>query len=126
MSLDLGLNQIVDFPTRGASILNVLFTNRPDITKHPKLLAGLGDHEAVSLKIALQPIRKKPTKRKIFLWSKADESKIKEASLTFRTNFLNLFSTQCNVNDIWDYIKKEIQIIIENNVPSKMTTSKQH
>ena len=59
MSSDLCLDQIVDFPTRDTAILDLIFTNRPDIAKTPKLLAGLGDHEADTHKISLQPFRKK-------------------------------------------------------------------
>ena len=48
MAQDLSLNQIINFPTRGTSILDLLFTNRPEIFKSPKLLAGVGDHEIIS------------------------------------------------------------------------------
>ena len=53
--INLCLDQIVDFPTRYTAIFYLIFTNRPDIAKTPKLLARLGDHEAVSL----QPLKKK-------------------------------------------------------------------
>ena len=49
MSQDLGLQQIVDFPTRGTSLLDVFFTNKPDLVNNCKLLAGLGDHGAVNI-----------------------------------------------------------------------------
>ena len=91
MAQDLSLNQIINFPTRGTSILDLLFTNRPDIFKSPKLLAGVGDHEIVSHKIILKPFFKKPAKRKILLWSKADESKLLAESKSLKENLFKLF-----------------------------------
>ena len=91
MAHDLSLNQIVDTSTRGTAILDLIFTNRPDLIKNPKPLAGLGDHEIVSHKISLQPIRKKPAKREILLSSKIDVSKLRKDTQTFRTKFLRTF-----------------------------------
>ena len=126
MSQDLGLSQIIDVPTRGTSFLDLLFSNKPDLVRNCKLLAGLGDHEAVKVQLALHPIRKKPTKRRIHLWNKVDEAKLLQDAHTFKTKFLELFSIQDNVEDMWVYIKKEILTIIDKNVPTKMTSSKTH
>ena len=108
MSQDLGLQQIVDTPTRGTSLLDLFFTNKPDLVNDCNLLAGLGDHEAVSIKNSLFIKKKKPTKRKILLWNRADVNKIKEKTHAFRNTFLEKFSINSNVNEIWDHIKKEI------------------
>ena len=100
MSQNLGLQQIVDFPTRGTSLLDLFFTNKPDLVTNCELLAGLGDHEAVSIKNSLFIKKKKPTKRKILLWNRADVNKIKEKTHTFRNTFLKKFSTSSNVNEM--------------------------
>jgi hypothetical protein len=71
---DLGLTQIVDIPTRGTSILDLFFTNSPDLSRKCNLLAGLGDHEIIEIKSLLYPLRKKPIKRKIHLWNRVDET----------------------------------------------------
>ena len=126
MSQNLGLQQIVDFPTRGTSLLDLFFTNKPDLVSNCELLAGLGDHEAVSIKNSLFIKKKKPTKRKILLWNRADVNKIKEETHAFRNTFLKTFSTSSNVNEMWEYIKKEIFNIIDKHVPFKMTSSKTH
>ena len=126
MAQDLGLSQIIDFPTRGTSILDLLFSNRPDLVKNCKLLAGLGDHEAVRVQLALQIIRKKPTQRRIQLWNRVDESKLKNDAHKFRSTFLEKFSVKDNVLEMWDFIKAEINAIIEKNVPTKMSSSKTH
>ena len=76
MSQNLGLQQIVDFPTRGISLLDLFFTNKLDLVTNCKLLAGLGDYEAVSIKNSLFIKKKTSTKQKILLWNRADVYKI--------------------------------------------------
>ena len=126
MSQDLGLTQIVDIPTRGTSLLDLLFTNHPDLVKKCYPISGLGDHEVVRINSSLQAPRKKPTKRRIQLWNKVDVSKLKEEVLALSTNFLKKFSPSDNVLDIWNFLKIEFYKIIEKNVPTKLTSSKIH
>ena len=51
---------------------------------------------------------------------------IKNAALDLKNRFLETFTTKDNVNDIWIFIKEEIGKIIENLVPTKMTSSRYH
>ena len=39
---------------------------------------------------------------------------------------MDTFTVKDNVQDMWDFIKKEINKIVETNVPTKMTSSKTH
>ena len=126
MSQDLGLSQIVDIPTRGTSILDLFFTNNPDFVKNFDIIDGLGDHNIVHVKTALQPFRKKPVKRTIQLWTKVDDVKIKKETQDLRQTFLERFSPLDNPIVIWNFLKKEFMKIIKNNVPSKITSSKTH
>ena len=126
MSQDLGLSQIVEFPTRGTTILDLFFTNNPDFVKTCSLLAGLGDHDVVQIQTSLQPFRKKPIKRTIQLWNRADEANMQKETHELRLIFLNRFSILDNPNTMWNFLTKEFKKIIENNVPSKTTSSKAH
>ena len=126
MAQDLGLNQVIDFPTRGTATLDLLFTNNPGFVKECSPLSGLGDHEIVSIKSSLHPFRKKPTKRKIYLWNKVDEAKLQNAAHVLKFKFLSLFSATSDVNDMWNFLKIEFTKIIEEYVPSKLTSSKCH
>ena len=108
MSQDLGLSQIVDIPTRGTSILDLFFTNNPDFVKNFDIIDGLGDHNIVHVKTALQPFRKKPVKRTIQLWTKVDDVKIKKETQDLRQTFLERFSPLDNPIVIWNFLKKRI------------------
>ena len=126
MAQDLGFSQIINVPTRGTSLLDLLFTNYPHFLQDCSLHSGLGDHEVVRIKASLQPIRKKPIKRKIQLWSRADNITLQKEAHELKIRFLNNFSVKDNVTDMWNYLKVEINNIIEKNVPTKETSSKCH
>ena len=126
MAQDLGFNQIVDFPTRGSSVLDLCFTNFPNFIKKCELLVGLGDHDIVRILTSLKPFRKKPIKRKIQLWGKVDVTALKSDASIFRNTFLEKFSVTSNVLDMWTYIKSELNSIITKHVPTKLTSSKFH
>ena len=126
MSQDLGLSQIVDTPTRGTSILDLFFTNNPDFVKNFTIIDGVGDHDIVHVKTSLKPFRKKPVKRTIQLWTKVDEVKLLKETNDLKHTFLNRFSPSDCPIIIWNFLKKEFIKIINNNVPSKTTSSKTH
>ena len=126
MSNDLCLNQIVNEPTRGKSILDLLFTNRPEIFKSSNVISGVCDHDIFSTQLILKPMVKKPLKRKIYLWSNANELNIKVSCHDFKTKFFEKFSEDSDVLEMWDFIKNEINEIISKNVPTKMSSSRQH
>ena len=86
MSQTLGLEQVVDIPTRGTNILDILFTNFPGFLKKCSLLSGLGDHEIVKIVSSIKPIRKKPIKRRIELWDRVDKNEIRKQTHNLKIN----------------------------------------
>ena len=89
-------------------------------------LAGLGDHDIVRITSSITPPRKKPIKRKIQLWNKVDEIEIQKDAHNFKLKFLENFSVQDNVIEMWNFIKTEITAIMDKNIPTKLTSSKFH
>ena len=67
---DLGLEQLVDFPTQynPDNTLDLALTNRPSIVQRCVAIPGLSDHAAVLINTKLRPAKSKPSKRKILLW----------------------------------------------------------
>ena len=98
-----GFTQIVDFPSRGNNILDVLCPNRPSFINTCYPLSGIGDHEIifVSSLVKLNP----PTKRKIYLWSKADLSNIQQLASNLCTCFMHTYCHSTSVSDLWNSIK---------------------
>ena len=57
LSLDLGLTQTVDEPTRGDNILDLFFINNTSLITNTSVIPGVSDHEAVVVesKLIIKP-----------------------------------------------------------------------
>ena len=119
-----GLEQAVDFPKRGDTCLDLFLTNRPSLIKkiYPGPGIGLSDHDTVHIESDLKAARRKPTKRKINLWQKANMDEVRNAASQFNNSFLTTFTTESPVEDMWQLTKLTLHTIIETSVPSKMTS----
>ena len=74
---DLGLFQMVDFPTRNCNTLDLFLTNRSSLVNKCIPLPGVSDHEMVLTMSNVRAKRQKAICRKVFMWKKADMNKIK-------------------------------------------------
>ena len=126
MAGDLGLKQIVHTPTRENSCLDLFYTNNPSLINNTSVVSGISDHDAVLVETKLKPFRKKPIKRKIQLWKRIDEGRLKKDCKNFKLAFLNKHTIKDNINELWQDIKNNLINIMEDNVPTKMTSSKTH
>ena len=119
-----GLEQMIDFPTRGDSILDIILTNRPSLINSCSGLPALSDHDVVFADINARAIRRKPVRRKILLWNRADlpdiRSRVSQLSLDYTTKF----STTTPVETLADNLQNELEMIISDCVPSKFTTTR--
>jgi exonuclease III len=100
MSADLNLQQMVNLPTRGDSILDLLFTSHPGQMARCKTIPPLGnsDHDVVLLDFASHIHIPKPKRRVIYLWKKANINGIENHfayKLDTFSNTNSLKSTAC-------------------------------
>ncbi len=123
MANDLVLKQVVDFPTCENDTLDLFFTNRPSVVNQSETLPGISDHEIVYIDSCVMAKRRKPVKREIHLWKNTDFDQIRQEVDNFVTNFMDQHSNQSSVNEMWMEIKNCIQIILNEHVPSKFTTT---
>ena len=88
---DNGLEQLVDFPTRKENTLDLFFTTHPSFKQRCKPLPSIGnsDHDIVLLDVACKPVKPKPTRRKNFLWKKAEVNNIQKDIAEFGSTFKN-------------------------------------
>ena len=64
---DIGLQQMVDFPTRNSASMDLFLTNRPSLINHLKPIPEISKHEALFIDSEVQTKLRMPTSRKIFL-----------------------------------------------------------
>ena len=115
---ELGLAQIVDFPTRLHNTLDLFLTNRPSMISNCTPLPGVSDHETILTISDVQAKRLKPVSRKIVLWNKADIQNIRNDLSTFSSNYLTSVTINTPVEEQWRIISRHLTQTIDNLVPS--------
>ncbi|XP_072048556.1 uncharacterized protein [Amphiura filiformis] len=121
---NVGLEQLVDEPTRGTNILDLFLTNRPSFVSKCKVIPGVSDHEAVLVDSATRARRQRPVKRKIYLWNRAKLDKIREDVKEFSTDFVAHNDTSTPVEELWNLIDKKLCQVMEDCVPSKYSSQR--
>ena len=84
----------------------------------------LSDHCLVSFQINKKVATTACTRRKIYLFDKANYQKIQADLQQFQTDFLASSPEKVDVNEIWAAITAAIQKTVEKNVPTKYSSSK--
>ena len=120
----IGLEQLVDEPTRNDKIFDLFLTNRPTFVNKCKVIPGVNDHEAVIIDSDTKARRQRPAKRKICLWKRADPDKIKEVVQAFSNEFIANHDTSTPVEDLWNCINKKLCQVMEDHIPSKFTSER--
>ena len=80
---DLGLDQLVHFPTREKSTLDLLLTSLPGQFRDIHSPDKLSDHDIVAgtLKVVITPIKK--PRRKVYLYQKGDYESMRKDAFEF-------------------------------------------
>jgi hypothetical protein len=84
------LEQIADFPTRQDSTLDLIFTSHPAFKLRCKSLPPLGkkgDHDIVLYDCSHKVVRRKPPRRKIYLWKKVPEENLRSGAKQISYDF---------------------------------------
>ena len=122
---ELGLEEMVDFPTRQENTLDLVLTSHPGFKIRCKPLLPVGpksDHDIVLFDTSHQPYRPGPPRRKIYLWKKADldgfRSSISSSSKTFLPTEFE------DIDNMWAAFKTTITSAIDRHVPTKMTSTR--
>ncbi|XP_072016713.1 uncharacterized protein [Amphiura filiformis] len=109
-----GLEQLVDFPTRGDNTLDIVITNRPSLVNRCEGMPGLSDHDIVYVDLNIQASRSKPVKRKIFLWKRADLDAIHSATKTWADSFVSRYSTSTPVEILATEVEDQLEKILND------------
>ena len=113
-SLELGLLQIVTFPTRQRNILDIFITNRPTLVRSCTSIPGISDHEAVCVLSNIIAKVHKSIPRKIVLWNKANFTLIEEIIIDFNNKFQLSYDPSTPVSTLWDKFNDFANCLNEN------------
>ena len=118
---DNGLEQIVDEPTRGDNILDLLFTNNPTLINNAQCMPPLSqqaDHNTVFIDMNIKPKVNKQPPRKVHQYKKADWQNIK-GEVTKLSDSILADKSHTTTQKMWDQTEKGLQKIINDHIPSK-------
>jgi hypothetical protein len=124
IALDNNLQQVVLKPTRDDSILDLCFTNNPGFVNSYDVKPGLSDHDVVVINASIKPKIVKLPKRKVFLYKKAEFSKIAEDLDVLNGELTENAVQQMDIDELWNRFTDTVQKSMDSNIPSKMTSSK--
>lgn len=125
ITLDHNLDQVVDQPTRGDNILDLLLTNNKTSLSKLSILPGLGksDHDIVYAEIDVAPNRTKKPPRRIFQYKKAKWGDFKDKLLTLFDDMSQTSSTT-SANDLWEALKVTLQQGMAQHIPQRTVSPK--
>lgn len=78
MCLNYNFTQVIDQPTRGGNILDLVLTACPDLVKSVSYVKGLGDHNLLHTELSFPTITKNPTSKTIREYKRANYVAINE------------------------------------------------
>ncbi|CAG2204419.1 unnamed protein product [Mytilus edulis] len=104
--------------------LDLILTSHPSFKQRCKPIPAIGnsDHDIVLLDTSIKAQKPKPVKRKIQLWKRTNIDEIQNEVRLFAETFNQ--KTFSNIENMWKYFKENIMKIIDQKVPTKMTTTK--
>ena len=113
------LHQLVDFPTHGENILDLLFTTVPDCISNISHTPGLCKHVAVQADCDIKPELCKRKRWKVYIYRKANNEKIQEDLHQFSQKFVREQDQSPGVEENWAIFKDAIFQSLKENVPQK-------
>ena len=109
-------------PTRENNNLDLFFTSHPSLVKSVNTIPGISDHDMVVIDIELKPHYKRPKRREIFTYKKANWEDIKN---TISAQSQEIIHNDETVEVKWKQFKNCINETVNENVPKRLT-SKRH
>lgn len=119
-----GLQQMVNFPTRGENCLDLFLTSMPGQIHNVHSPDKLSDHDVVACSLRICVPRKKVNPRKIYLLSKGNFKDMRSDALRFsREKFFNGHSGKRSLEDNWSMIKGFLSDMMSKHIPTKVCRS---
>ena len=112
-----GLTQLVTFPTRGESILDLVLSSHSDLVSNVHSSEGISDHSAVSfdLNLTIKLNKKKP--RSVFKFSNTDFNEVRMDATELSKTFFARNPIDYFVEDNWQFFKTGLMEILHKRVP---------
>lgn len=116
-ALDFNFAQIINQPTRGNNILDLLLTSDPDNVGEISCFEGFSDHKLIQLSINIPLKVAGKTTKVIRDYSKANYSCMNpDLEEFYHSTFLPSLSSR-TVDENWSLFREEITLLVDKYVP---------
>ena len=120
---DCGLQQMVEFPTRGKNTLDLICTNAPGKIGNIDSLPGISDHNIVSCTMSIMPQRRVQKPRWIRKYGKADWTKLASEIGNIK-NQITIDAEEKSTEQLWTSFKEELVKQMDKHIPKKMSKNR--
>ena len=120
---DHNLEQIVEEPTRGNNILDLICTNAPSKVTRSHTIPGISDHDGVYAEFDLQPIRPKQKRRPIPLYKRADWESLRNHMAGVHAEVTSN-QASADTERLWCIFKDGLRDGIKTFIPHKLCRNK--
>ena len=121
---DLGLEQMVEEPTRGKNILDLFLTNQPNLVPRVEVTPYNGDHDAVYMELQIHPPKRRQPVRRIPLFKEDCIKPLKSAARDLSNLITNKYTPNSDTEEIWTELKEGLHTACTDHVPHKTTKKK--
>ena len=101
-------------PTRLGNVLDIYCTNKPRLMKYYATIPGSSNHEAIIVDSDLRPEFTKKTPRKVYSYSKADWTSIRQEMNDFAGGYIESLPS-LSVEEGWSVFK--LQSTVNKHIP---------
>lgn len=115
--LNFNLIQVVNQPTRGDNILDLVLTSSPELIENVDSVPGLSDHNILLIELSIPVLTRNPTIKTIRDFNKADYVAINQHLSSFYQTYAENFFSR-SVEENWLLFKNKINSLTEQFVPS--------
>jgi hypothetical protein len=121
---DHGLCQIVEEPTRGSNILDLIVTNYPASFRRTEIIPGVSDHDIVFTEVNILPVKHYQKPRTIPLYREAKWNNVKQDLHNIHQCITKMDEQNQSVESMWNIFQTKLQESIQKNIPQKKARQK--
>ena len=108
-------------PTREDNTLDLICTN---MIPWVETIPGLADHDIVYAELQLNPVRARPTKRRIACYNQADWARMRTATAELTASILSVYTEDSHIEVIWTTWKDSLTEQVQQYIPHRTTGPK--
>ncbi|KAI8516831.1 hypothetical protein Bbelb_054120 [Branchiostoma belcheri] len=123
---DLGMEQVVEKPTRGGNTLDLIVTNHPSLFQRIEIVPGLSDHDIPYVELQVTNARVRQKERQVPCFKQADWNGLRKSIQVLSDSILATHAGKPDVEAVWTDLKTGLQEKVQEFIPHKKISGKRN